>query len=1095
MGIFNFFKKKSNEISCTGIDYSQSDKYPKYYNQILSFNQEFDHLLSATKFIARSDYKHLIAANNEVFSFCDTLYKSGILDEYANKHKLNINQFNNFYEKYNEIKDLSKEAPSIKKHNEQYILNQLNAEKEYLDNILKECDPAISLDKEQREVILSNEDNTLVIAGAGAGKTTTVAAKVRYLIEKQNIDSEKILVISFTNKAVEELRERINVCLNLPCPISTFHSVGYTILKQGESSRKRIVDQGFLYKTINNYLKSTVLQNSSMVEKLILFFCTYFTAPYEGGQLSEYFQFIATADFSTLKSNLHEYIQQIIDRKTQQVQTLNNEFVRSIEEVQIANFLYLNQIEYEYEPIYQYHILDSNKPYTPDFCIKQGDKIAYIEHFGITEDGHNNRFTEDELCKYKKQINDKVKLHRKHDTVLIYTFSKYNDGISFLDHLREQLIKNNFILNKRPIEGVYKQLVDSEENKYITRLSLLICNFIGNFKTQGYNSDYFYELKTKTKNIRTKLFLDICQICYLEYQQALEENNSIDFEDMINVSADLIRKRQFSGEKISYKYIIVDEYQDISRQRYNLIKELSKICDAKIMAVGDDWQSIYAFSGSVLPLFTKFCQEVGYGQELKITRTYRNAQELINIAGTFVQKNSSQIKKSLISPKSITNPVVISSYNEKSANSDSNAVVGNAVNNAIEQILQFNQKEGYNKVASILLIGRYGFDARKLAFCKDFNYDERTGKIYSSKFGSKVKLSFLTAHSSKGLSADNVIIINAKDATYGFPSKVEDDPVLQLVTNNDLSYNYAEERRLFYVALTRTKNRVIIVVPENKPSEFIKELLTDSKSYPNVTSIGKITLDSTSNKSIKDKCPICGYPMQLRWNKNFGLRLWICTNDQEVCGFMTNDKRGGELCIQKCDCCRDGFLVVKSASKNYFLGCTNYKADKTGCSRSLNLEQYKKWKTCGISDSIPCDNIVSIHNLNVKNEQVSDIPLANQKISKPRSKAKINQVIEDTIEIKSDEFKTLVSTNNTLITDVKLLEKLRKLRNKIAEEKGYKKYYVFTNEILSNLATERPTNKSEFLLVKGVGERKYSQYGQAFINVIKEHVENNSLPN
>lgn len=92
-------------------------------------------------------------------------------------------------------------------------------------------------------------------------------------------------------------------------------------------------------------------------------------------------------------------------------------------------------------------------------------------------------------------------------------------------------------------------------------------------------------------------------------------------------------------------------------------------------------------------------------------------------------------------------------------------------------------------------------------------YDEKTGKVYSVKYGNKIKLQFLTAHSSKGLSADNVIIINAKDEIYGFPSKVDDDLVLDLVVPNDTSYNYAEERRLFYVALTRTKNRVFIVTP------------------------------------------------------------------------------------------------------------------------------------------------------------------------------------------------------------------------------------------------------------------------------------------
>lgn len=115
---------------------------------------------------------------------------------------------------------------------------------------------------------------------------------------------------------------------------------------------------------------------------------------------------------------------------------------------------------------------------------------------------------------------------------------------------------------------------------------------------------------------------------------------------MINESAELIRQKRIGREQLDYKYIIVDEYQDISRQRYNLIKELSQLCNAKIVAVGDDWQSIYAFSGSILPLFTRFCEAVGYGQELKITRTYRNAQEIIDIAGTFVQKNSAQIKRS-----------------------------------------------------------------------------------------------------------------------------------------------------------------------------------------------------------------------------------------------------------------------------------------------------------------------------------------------------------------------------------------------------------------------------------------------------------------
>ena len=213
---------------------------------------------------------------------------------------------------------------------------------------------------------------------------------------------------------------------------------------------------GFMYKVINDYLKAKVLKNPDTVRKLILFFGSYFNAPFEGDDLNDFFLYVSKADFATLKSNTGEYIQEVIDSKTKKVQTLRDEIVRSLEEVRIANFLYLHNIDYEYEPFYQYHILDANKPYTPDFRIWQGDKSLYIEHFGISKSGNNNLYSEEELAKYKKRINDKITLHRKHKTDLAYTFSRYNDGRDMLIHLKEQLIAKGFDLVKRPDEQVYK---------------------------------------------------------------------------------------------------------------------------------------------------------------------------------------------------------------------------------------------------------------------------------------------------------------------------------------------------------------------------------------------------------------------------------------------------------------------------------------------------------------------------------------------------------------------------------------------------------------------------------------------------------------
>ena len=317
---------------------SNPGNYPVEYVRTMSFNEAFKDLLSQDKFIARSDYKNLVEQYRNLSQFYTTLVQSNLLNEYAVKHNLDIEAINYFRAKFDEMANPATESPTIRKHNDTYISRHIESEKPYLDNILKACDPAISLDREQREVVLSEEDHTLVIAGAGAGKTTTVAAKVRYLVEKRGIDPAQILVISFTNKAVEELRGRINGNLGISCPISTFHSVGYTILRQGEEVRKKIVEGGYMYTVINNYLKSSVLRNPEVVDKLILFFGSYFTAPYEGEKLNEYFQFVANTDCSTLKGNLHEYIQRIVDRKTLKTQTLNNEILRSMEEVRIANF-------------------------------------------------------------------------------------------------------------------------------------------------------------------------------------------------------------------------------------------------------------------------------------------------------------------------------------------------------------------------------------------------------------------------------------------------------------------------------------------------------------------------------------------------------------------------------------------------------------------------------------------------------------------------------------------------------------------------------------------------------------------------------------
>jgi DNA helicase-4 len=243
---------------------------------------------------------------------------------------------------------------------------------------------------------------------------------------------------------------------------------------------------------------------------------------------------------------------------------------------------------------------------------------------------------------------------------------------------------------------------------------------------------------------------------------------------------------------------------------------------------------------------------MGSGVEMKITHTYRNAQELIDIAGGFIQKNSAQIKKQLISPKHLQNPIVLTEF-------DDGFKVNDAVAEATEQAIGDIIAE-YGEQSSILLIERYNFDGFKL--CTTGKFEKLASDRLKSEKYPKANITLMTAHSAKGLGFDNVIIINMFENRFGFPCQLEDDPIMKLVRYEDTSMPFAEERRLFYVALTRTKNRVYILTPKKKPSRFLIELINDYDIlYTDDLNMDKVDLFSL-------RCPDCGYPLKYEFNKS-----------------------------------------------------------------------------------------------------------------------------------------------------------------------------------------------------------------------------------
>ena len=358
-----------------------------------------------------------------------------------------------------------------------------------------------------------------------------------------------------------------------------------------------------------------------------------------------------------------------------------------------------------------------------------------------------------------------------------------NEYFYIISDNKDIVVKIKKILNK--IDTPYNKILDSKE---LINLKKLIITFINLLKTNNYNIKIFLKIKNNKELVR--IIIDI----YLLYEEELKSSNMIDFNDMIKLATKYVKNNNIKN----YKYIIVDEYQDTSYIRYLLIKEIISKSKAKIICVGDDYQSIYRFNGCNIDIFLNFKKYFRHSKILKINNTYRNSQELINIAGKFIMKNKRQLYKKLKSKKSINKPIKI--------------MYSNSLVKLIDYVLKYHNE--------IMILGRNNFDINKY-FKANNNIIEYRG----------VNIKYMTVHASKGLEAECVILINITNNLLGFPNKIKDDDILKYVNNNKNIYPYEEERRLFYVALTRSKSDVYILTCKNNMSIFLKEIIKDNKQY------------------------------------------------------------------------------------------------------------------------------------------------------------------------------------------------------------------------------------------------------------------------
>lgn len=704
-----------------------------------------------------------------------------------------------------------------KNFNVQFIKDEIKSYSKFFDNVENR-----KLDEQQRTAIVTDEDNNIVIAGAGSGKTTTIVGKVTYVINRYKIPADQILLISFTKKSALELSKRIPIA---GIEAKTFHKFGKDVITETEQKQPSIFDENQYEPLITGFFKE-LMQNQQYLNKVTSYF-TNFLKPIksqdEFKNHGEYIQYLKDLNFSTYKTKSVQF-----KNRT----TLRREIVKSIEECAIANFLLFNGVEYEYELPYKHETATKTvRQYKPDFTINPRGEAIYLEHFGINKDGKVPHFFADKekgqtieqaTQEYLDGLKWKKEIHSRYGTKLIETYShEMFDNILF-DNLKNKLTDAGIQLRPKTPEEIWKIISEAAMDE-VDSFTTLFQTFITLMKSNNYSIEDLKkrnnEVKSKFQKQRNILFLEIISPIYEKYQSYLAERKEIDFSDMINIASNYIASGKY---KKKFSYVIVDEFQDISIGRYKLVKAIKETNpDCKLFCVGDDWQSIYRFSGSDIALFKDFEKYFGYSEKSKIEATYRFSNPLIDFSSKFILKNPNQSNKQLRAINNSKSSVYKIVYSVSENQDDTYA---------LKSILDELLLSGKAKEKKVFILGRYTFDINRIKNDENlFNIDKQNETIsYSirTKEGDILRLSaqFMTIHKSKGLEADYIIVLNCNSGKQGFPSEMSDDQALNLLLSEADQFENGEERRLFYVAMTRAREVVYFISDHSCKSKFITEL-------------------------------------------------------------------------------------------------------------------------------------------------------------------------------------------------------------------------------------------------------------------------------
>lgn len=684
------------------------------------------------------------------------------------------------------------------------------------------------LTDEQAHAVICFDNRVQLVAAAGSGKTSTLVAKAAYAVHRGYAEPQQIVMLAFNKDAARELQERANQAFARAgmttdtVEARTFHALGLSIIGKA-TGRKPDVPDWAVDTTLGFHKLADIVDQ--LKDRSHAFRTRW-----------DMFRLVFGRDLPAMGGAMNA--DGWNTDGTGYVRTLRGERVRSMEECVIADWLFYNGVAYDYERAYAFDTAtDEFRQYRPDFHYPDAD--LYHEHLALDAQGNPPAHFE----RYAESLQWKREEHRRRGTRLVETTShQLRSGYAF-DHLSDALAAAGVVLDPNPDRDLpddgQKPMPDNE-------LIGLMRSFISHAKSNCLTLD---DMAARLRDMpddqfkeRHRRFLEIAAPVLQGWDDALHAERSIDFEDMLNQAAEHLEQGRYISP---YTLVMADEFQDASRARARLCRALAQAPGSHLFAVGDDWQSINRFAGADVSVMTGFREWFGSGTVLRLEQTFRCPQALCDASSRFVSRNPAQIRKQVRSATQSQRPV-LQAFQVASREQVADAI-GQYLQQLHEQRLTGALPAGRTGKLSVFVLGRYNADRTAVP------------GNWQARFGATMDVTFLTVHRSKGMEADYVILPGMLDRR--FPNTRADDPVLSLAMPSGDTYPLGEERRLFYVALTRARRSVVMFTATGKRSAFLDELERD----------GAVAVTTVDGQPVREqRCPACDTGVIVKRNGRYG---------------------------------------------------------------------------------------------------------------------------------------------------------------------------------------------------------------------------------